>query len=110
MSWVGGLANGSTTQQRPSFAWRVDSAVEGSGDVEELKAGPNDPEDSDSWLEVDPEELDAMLVRMAGGGTARAGEKVEVTEEDGKALQELADKVQAFVGGQGDMEGARFAE
>lgn len=37
-------------------------------------------------------------------------EGVELTEEDGKALGNLAKKVQEFVGAQGDLEGARFIE
>lgn len=75
-----------------------------------LAAGPNAPEDSDEWLEVDPDELDAMLLRSAGGRQATAGGPMQMTEEHGKALQDLAAKVQDFVGGEGDMEGARFAE
>jgi hypothetical protein len=34
----------------------------------------------------------------------------EAPKEDGLALQDLAKKVEAFVGGTGDMSGARFAE
>lgn len=75
---------------------------------DQLVAGPNDPEDSDQWLEVDPDELDAMLLRSAGGKAAAA--PVEVTQEDGKALKDLAARVEAFVGGQGGMDGAQFAE
>lgn len=80
---------------------------------------PDAPEDSDKWLEVDPDELDAMLMRSAGTAKAKEaaesapgapGAPVELGDEHGKALQDLASKVEEFIAGQGDMQGARFAE
>jgi hypothetical protein len=85
-------------------------------------------DDSDSWLEVSPDELDGMLMRASGKGkqpseaeadadgvaaeekSTSKKAKAELGDEHGVALQDLAKKVQDFVGGQGDMEGARFAE
>lgn len=76
-----------------------------------MQASTDAPEDSDSWLEVSPDELDGMMQRASGqtGGAASA-EKVQLANEDGQALGDLAKKVEEFVGGQGDMEGARFIE
>lgn len=60
---------------------------------------------------VDPAEIDAMLRKGAGHKPAAPADgKPELGEEDGKALQDLAAKVQEFIGGQGDLDGARFAE
>ncbi|CAK9779392.1 hypothetical protein CC85DRAFT_288640 [Cutaneotrichosporon oleaginosum] len=94
-----------TTQQRPSFAYLVDKAVEATK-VEDLP--PAGEEDSEAWLEVDPAELDAMLNRTAGARGANG--EMEIGEEHGRALKNLAGQLEAFVGGQGDLEGARFAD
>lgn len=109
-----------TTQQRPSFAYLVDKATEAAANVliESLTAQTTDPEDGDSWLEVDPDELDGMVQRIsgqAGKAPQQAPESgsvppVELGEEHGQALQDLAKKVKDFVGGQGDVDGATFAE
>ncbi|WVF66182.1 hypothetical protein IAT40_000922 [Kwoniella sp. CBS 6097] len=104
-----------TASQRPSFAFLVDKALLSSSDIspESLTASSDDPEDSDKWLEVAPDELDNMLMRSMGRANQAQSdgkEALEMGEEDGKALQDLATKVQEFVGGQGDMTGARFAD
>jgi hypothetical protein len=85
-----------------------------------LGAKPDDVEDSESWLEVSPDELDGMMMRASGqdkkktmsteAKEGRDQEAAEPTEEHGRALQELAKKVQTFVGGEGDLQGARFEE
>lgn len=55
-----------------------------------------------------------MMKRAAGGAGAGGGagedDKAELGEEHGRALKDLAGQLEAFVGGQGDLEGARFAE
>ena len=81
----------------------------------ELEVSADALEDSDSWLEVSPDELDGMLLRASGKGQneeAAEGEtaKMDLGAEHGQALQDLAKKVEQFVGGQGDIEGAKFAE
>ncbi|KAK8845462.1 hypothetical protein IAR55_006175 [Kwoniella newhampshirensis] len=104
--------------QRPSFAFLVDSAVESASDLllESLAVDPSAAEDSESWLEVSPDELDGMMMRASGRnpaqiqGKEKAEKKVELGEEHGQALQDLAKKVEEFVGGQGDMQGARFVD
>jgi hypothetical protein len=103
-----------STAQRPSFAYQVDSAIETASvlPISSLEAGPDAPEDSDSWLEVSPDELDGMMMKASGKEqrTERPVDKVDLGDEHGQALQDLAAKVQQFVGGQGDVEGARFEE
>lgn len=100
---------GSNAQDRPSFAFLVDRAVDSTRDqpASAFETNKVDGEDSDAWLEVDPHELDALMARVAGGSDQN---QVSVGEEDGKALAALADKMQAFFGGEGDLGGARFAE
>ena len=58
---------------------------------------------------MSPNDLDGMLAGIGGPASGKET-KVEVGDEDGKALGDLAKKVQDFVGGQGDEQGARFAE
>ncbi|BEI84682.1 hypothetical protein CcaverHIS002_0500830 [Cutaneotrichosporon cavernicola] len=94
-----------TTQQRPSFAYLVDKAIDATKPED---ISPPADEDSEAWLEVDPAELDAMLNRAAGR-QAPSGD-MEIGEEHGRALKNLAGQLEAFVGGEGDLEGARFAD
>ncbi|TYJ51770.1 hypothetical protein B9479_007642 [Cryptococcus floricola] len=101
--------------QRPSFAYLVDNAVSSSTlSSEDLTASVDTPEDDDKWLEVSPDELDGLMLRASGqDGTKGAPgneERMEVGEEHGQMLGDLAKKVQDFVGGQGDMQGARFLD
>lgn len=82
-------------------------------------------EDSDDWLNVDAQDFDDMLEKTMGTSrNTKSGpsEAMNVdnpegeTEEDHAAkaqadrLQELAQKVESFVEGEGDVEGAKFEE
>jgi hypothetical protein len=111
----------SAAQHRPSFAFTTDSAIKEvpDADVSALEVRPSDPEDSDSWLEVSPDELDGLMMKVSGqapksdaeqAGDQHRQRQAELGEEHGKALGDLAKKVQEFVGGEGDIQGARFAE
>lgn len=55
-----------------------------------------------------------MLAARSGGppsgGQQDTDGEVAEGDERGQALSDLAKKVESFVGGKGDMEGARFAE
>lgn len=54
-----------------------------------------------------------LAARSGGPPTADQGETKDdarVDDERGQALSDLAKKVEHFVGGKGDLEGARFAE
>ena len=74
-------------------------------------------EDSDDWLNVDADMLDGILTG-AQRATDEAGrtEDKEILSEDtiaqaqAERLKGLAEKVEKFVEGQGDVEGARFDE
>lgn len=114
------MVDPSTASQRPSFAYQVDAAIESTSliSAESLAVPPSAPEDSNSWLEVSPDELDGMLQRASGRNglsTDKADKsgperEVQLGEEHGQALHDLAQQVEQFVGGQGDVQGARFAE
>ncbi|WWC66704.1 uncharacterized protein I206_100608 [Kwoniella pini CBS 10737] len=110
------IKSADTAAQRPSFAYLVDTAISSSSDdpAEALTVDKAYLEDSESWLEVSPDELDGMMMRASGraGSSVIPGEneKIEIGEEHGQALQDLAKKVENFVGGQGDMTGARFED
>ncbi|OWZ79274.1 hypothetical protein C366_01997 [Cryptococcus neoformans Tu401-1] len=105
--------------QRPSFAYLVDNAIAScSLSPDQLAVSESAPEDNDNWLQISPDELDSMMLHASGQAKRsdkqdeeqKKREGVELTEEDGKALGNLAKKVQEFVGGQGDLEGARFID
>lgn len=77
-------------------------------------------EDSDQWLNVSPDDLDAALAE-ASGLPKVAGPNMDVdqtqdldeeanAEKQAKKLGALAKKVEAFVEGRGELEGAVFEE
>ncbi|KAG8975004.1 hypothetical protein FRB90_009668, partial [Tulasnella sp. 427] len=78
------------------------------------------PEDSDEWLNVSPEDLDATLAEAGGepgAGTlgmdidgGRELDEDQKAEMQAKKLGKLAKKVEAFVEGRGDLEGAVFED
>lgn len=105
---------------RPSFAALFNAALSrapetlSNTDLEQT-------EDSDEWMNVDAKDFDEMLERtmrvgdstvethamdMDGGG----GEEDRVAKEQTDKLRDLAAKVEQFVEGKGDVEGARFEE
>lgn len=60
---------------------------------------------------MSPDELDGMLMRSSGQAPRKQEQpKAELGDESGEALRDLAQKVQDFVGGEGDAQGARFEE
>lgn len=78
-------------------------------------------EDSDSWLDVDVTTLDTMLEQTLQVKPPPPSEAMpvdppdentedDVTRQQTAKLQEMAKKVEAFVEGKGDLEGARFDE
>ncbi|KAI0768553.1 SGT1-domain-containing protein [Trametes elegans] len=104
---------------RPSFATVVQGAL---GEYTDDRGLPSGEEDSDDWLNVDAADFDAMLEKTAGDkkGKGKATEAMDVDspedEEERVAkaqaarLKDLAQKVEEFVEGEGDVEGARFAD
>jgi hypothetical protein len=81
-------------------------------------------EDEDSWLDVDASSFEEMLQKgSASKSTTKAPDAMDVdaTEDEKPAddaeaskhadrLRELSEKVEKFVEGEGDLEGARFEE
>ncbi|EEB89512.1 hypothetical protein MPER_12380, partial [Moniliophthora perniciosa FA553] len=105
---------------RPSFAALVSSAISRSP---ETLSSLSEDEDSDDWLNIDAEFFEDMLSKS--GTKQQKGPKdpnamdvdqldTEMLSEDRVAseqasrLRDLATKVEEFVEGEGDIEGARF--
>lgn len=78
---------------------------------------------ADDWLKIDAESFDHMLEKTIGTSKGTGDDAVDFNEEDNgetledratqnnaKKLQELAGKVEKFVQGEGDLEGALFEE
>lgn len=82
-------------------------------------------EDPEDWLNVDEADFDAMLEKTAGQ-SAPTSSKVEsaamdvdskpetdedrLANEQAEKLKKMAKKVEEFLEGKGDIEGARFQE
>ncbi|KAF8649824.1 hypothetical protein AX16_005589 [Volvariella volvacea WC 439] len=107
--------------ERDSFAHQVGNAIANSS------FAPGEPlpeEDSDDWLNVDPQAFDAMLDVTAklsqrplsssaiDMDQTRGASTLEdhITAEQTERLQKLASQVNEFVEGEGDLEGALFAD
>lgn len=83
--------------------------------------GPQE-EDDESWLTVDAQDFEAKLEKTFGQANKTSRDDAmdvdspEISEEDRMAndqasrLKDLASKVEQFVEGEGDIEGARFEE
>lgn len=105
---------------RPSFAALFNAAL--SRAPETLSdAGLVQTEDSDEWMNVDAKDFDEVLERaMRVGGSpvemhametdGEGGVEDSVAKEQTNKLRDLAAKVEQFVEGKGDVEGARFEE
>jgi hypothetical protein len=65
--------------------------------VQRWPTSPVQEEDNDDWLTIDGQEFDKNL-------------EDKLVSEQAKKLKDLATKVENFVEGEGDMEGARFEE
>jgi len=89
--------------------------------VENLPDFSNQAEDSDEWLHVDAGDFDHMLESTMGKPPSEGGKELDVMDVDGPdgledqmateraaRLKTLAGKVESFVEGEGDLEGARF--
>ena len=109
---------------RPSFASQVDLAISRASDAPSL---PDFPPDPDDWLNVDSADFDAMLEGSmkqkpqesaqsdAGPSGTQASDastqqEDQLAQEQAARLRNLAQKVEDFVEGKGDLEGAIFSE
>ncbi|KAJ1310366.1 hypothetical protein OPQ81_007104 [Rhizoctonia solani] len=99
-----------TDASRPSFAAQVEEAVKL---CSEDLVFSLDEEDSTEWLQIDESTFDGMLKQKFNRKDAgQPGEDDEdrYAQEQATKLQELAKKVEGFVEGKGDLEGARFED
>jgi len=94
---------------RSSFASEVDAVMSIAGGVFVCTKD----EDSDAWLNIDASDFDAMLEKNLSQAPSKPDEasgteEDRVEKEQVSRLHNLAMKVEEFVEGQGDIEGARF--
>ncbi|TFY56123.1 hypothetical protein EVJ58_g7833 [Rhodofomes roseus] len=102
---------------RPSFAAAVNTALSRAGDVYIPAAEQEDPDD---WLNVDADTFDSMLEQNFGSKDSSNAVDVDATsaesaenraaKQQATRLHDFAKKMEEFVEGEGDIEGARFAD
>ena len=98
---------------RPSFASKMNAALKTAGDIDFSRCPEEEP---DSWLDIDADNFDTMLQNMASGQPNRVDametDQIEeqLAQDQASKLKSLAKKVEEFVEGEGDLEGARFEE
>lgn len=121
----------SSTSTRPSFAAQVNTFI--SSAPSDLTDELNASEDPDDWLNVDATDFDSFLAEKMNlttkpkpqtdamdvdkkeddgemsDGEVKAAEDM-LAKEQAARLQDLAKKVEKFLGAKGDVEGARFEE
>lgn len=120
-----GLLPGKSNANRASFTALVDMALSRAqarkADILASASSDTTAEDSDEWINVSPEDLDNALAEAGGLPTAEgsamdAGDMQPQldgeakAQEQAKKLGKLAKKVEAFVEGHGDLDGAVFDE
>ncbi|SRR5258708_27581742 len=110
----------SSGASRPSFASEVNTAIARANDLEPSQ----DVEDDDDWLTVSTEKFDSVLQEKMGLNNAPSTNRKmdidqspdsengedDITKAQVAKLRDLANKVDAFVTGEGDVEGAMFEE
>ncbi|KAI1797621.1 SGT1 protein-domain-containing protein [Ganoderma leucocontextum] len=106
---------------RPSFATIVQAAL---SQYTDDRAPPPCEEDYDEWLNVDATDFDAMLEKTLRGKQSSGKEcatnamdvdgarddEDRVAKLQAERLRDLAHKVEDFLEGEGDVEGAQFAD
>ncbi|KAF8759134.1 SGT1 protein [Rhizoctonia solani] len=99
-----------TDVSRPSFAAHVEDAIKLSS---EHPLSSSQEEDSIEWLQIDESTFDGMLKQKFDRKDARGrygDDEDQYAQDQAAKLQELAKKVEGFVEGKGDLEGARFED
>ncbi|KAF8845344.1 SGT1-domain-containing protein [Paxillus ammoniavirescens] len=106
---------------RPSFAALFNTALSRAPEVLP-DSGATQAEDSDEWMNIDAADFENVLKStMHGPGSnmeaqamdvdpAGGGEEDRLAQEQTEKLRGLAAKVERFVEGEGDVEGARFED
>ena len=98
---------------RPSFASKTNAALKAADNIDSSKCPEEEP---DNWLDIDAENFDSMLQDIAPGqsdgtGAMDVDQKEErLAQDQASKLKSLARKVEEFVEGEGDLEGARLEE
>ncbi|KAF7978922.1 hypothetical protein HWV62_44458 [Athelia sp. TMB] len=107
---------------RPAFSALLVAAI--SQSTEALTTGPEEPEDSEDWLNIDAQDFDDMLERTMGAAAKHheaeamnidsanspVTEGDRIASEQAARLQNLAQQVENFVDREGDIEGAKFED
>ena len=107
---------------RVSFATEVNSALSHVNGRDFVSSREEDPED---WLNVDESQFDAMLEKAAGQPIPSSSkedpaamdvdgnqdlDEDRIANEQAEKLKKMAKKVEEFLEGKGDVDGARFQE
>ncbi|KAF7320025.1 SGT1-domain-containing protein [Mycena kentingensis (nom. inval.)] len=104
---------------RPSFAMRVTEAISHAS-ATLVPSEQQLVEESDEWLNIDAKDFETMLESTMGAGrtTTKPEDAMEVDEDESPEdriasdqaarLKNLASKVESFVEGKGDLDGALF--
>ena len=107
---------------RVSFATEVNSALSHVNGQDFVSSREEDPED---WLNVDESQFDAMLEKAAGQPIPSSSkedpaatdvdgnqdlDEDRIANEQAEKLKKMAKKVEEFLEGKGDVDGARFQE
>ncbi|KAH9007998.1 SGT1-domain-containing protein [Lactarius pseudohatsudake] len=93
---------------RPSFASQVNAAIANAGDL----TPSQDLDDPDDWLTVNAEDLDPIQLPTQSHKMEvdPESEEHDSTHAQVAKLRDLANKVDSFVTGEGDIEGAMFED
>lgn len=116
---------------RPTFAALVNGALNAVNEVSFTAAVANNEEDSEAWMNIEEADVDRIMedrsniLRNSGTvaadtmlvdeqptapGATETGAGDPAVEAAADRLERLARKVESFVDGRGDMEGALFEE
>ena len=104
---------------RQSFAGEVTTALSQATDAPLVSQ--EEEEDSDEWLNIDAQTFDDMLEKSLGGKNKASPSNMDtdvdeelsedkLAREQAARMSDLAKKVEAFVEGEGTLEGAKFEE
>ncbi|EJU01115.1 hypothetical protein DACRYDRAFT_80602 [Dacryopinax primogenitus] len=115
---------------RPSFASLVENAlVPPLPDEDAIRVSPQSQEDDDSWLSVRPQQLGSLLTQLPGNPAPSSmspprsepkihelndvdmdEEEERLAHKEAERLRDMARKVEGFVQGEGELEGATFPD
>ena len=91
----------------------MNAALKAAGDIDFSGCPEEEP---DNWLDVDAENFDGMLQNMVSGQSDGISamdvdqKEEQLAQDQASKLKSLAQKVEEFVEGEGDLEGALFEE